>query len=205
VQSKLLQFLQSKEYFPLGATKPEKADVRLIAATNQNVEDAISKKTFREDLYYRLKVLSIRVPPLEERRGDIAPLCEHFCEETCKKYSIPRLGFSPAALKAAEEADWPGNIRQLAHAVEAATVRASVEGAAVLEPRHLFHDQAQAGKTLSFQEATRRFQKKYLVEILEATQWNLTEAAQKLGLARSHIYNLLQAFELRRPETRKKS
>jgi Nif-specific regulatory protein len=205
VQGKLLQFLQSKEYFPLGAAKSEKADVRIIAATNVNLQEAIAQKKFREDLYYRLNVMAILVPPLEDRREDIRLLCEYFCKETCTKYGIDAIPIATTALHAVEEADWPGNIRQLANAVESATIRASVENAAALEIRHLFQNQeSEANRPLQFQEATRRFQKRFVLEALEATQWNLSETARRLGLARSHVHNLLAAFELKQLDPRKK-
>jgi Nif-specific regulatory protein len=206
VQSKLLQFLQSKEYFPLGANKPEIADVRVLAATNANLEEAISQKRFREDLYYRLNVLPIRVPSLAERREDIAPLVEHFCLETCQKHGLSKLSVSYAAQKAAESADWPGNVRQLANLVQAAAIRAAAERSDVLEARHLFPETSQGnlseGKTQLFQEATRRFQKRLLIEVLEASQWNISEAARRLGLTRAHVHNLVQAFELKREKKR---
>lgn len=204
LQAKMLQFLQSKEYFPLGGTKPERADVRLITATNRNLEEAISKKAFREDLYYRLKVLQIRVPSLSERKEDIELLVEHFCWEACKKYNIPVLTPSFLLCRAAEETSWPGNIRQLAHAIEAAVIRASAEESQTLETRHLFQEeQSVQEQPLQFQEATHRFQRRLLLETLEAAHWNVTETARRLGLTRAHIHNLLQAFDLRQFDPRK--
>jgi Nif-specific regulatory protein len=204
LQSKLLQLLQSREYFPLGATKPEKADIRLITATNQNLQEAIARKGFREDLYYRLKVLIIRVPPLAERVEDIPLLFEHFCEETCTRYGIPPLAISSAALHAAAEVEWPGNVRQLAHAVEAAIIRASTAGSPGVETHHLFQEPSPEARPLTFQEATRRFQRRFLLEALEATHWNVTEAARRIDLTRVHTSNLLQAFDLKQLDPRKK-
>jgi Nif-specific regulatory protein len=207
LQSKFLQFLQSKEYFPLGSTKPERADVRVIAATNADFEDAVRRKAFREDLFYRLNVMPIKVPSLSERREDATVLAQHFCQEARRKHGLPPLSLSLGALWAVEVADWPGNVRQLSHAIEAAAIRAAVEGNCEIEAHHLFPEEQRdpaEGKPLLFQEATRRFQKKLLVDTLEATQWNISETARKLGLTRSHIHNLLQAFELRRAEKRPK-
>jgi Nif-specific regulatory protein len=201
VQAKLLQLLQSKEYFPLGGTKPERADVRLIAATNADLEAAISQKGFREDLYYRLKVMTIRVPSLAERQGDIPLLLEHFCEVTRQRYGLPALRIAPAALRAVEAAEWPGNVRQLAHAVEVAAISAAMDGGGVLERRHLLSSEkgeAGAQGALSFHAATKRFQKKLLSDTLEETDWNVSEAARRLELTRSHVHNLIQSFELKR-------
>jgi Nif-specific regulatory protein len=200
LQSKMLQFLQSKEYYPLGSTKPEKANVRLISATNLNLEAAISQKKFREDLYYRLNVMQLRVPALDERRDDIGLLVKHFCHEVCKSYSLQPIEVSMAALRAAENADWPGNIRQLANVVQSGTIRAAAEDSLVLEVKHLFPDLPEDAEDKSqlFQESTRRHQKKLLLGVLDASQWNISEAARRLGLTRPHIYNLIQAFELKK-------
>jgi Nif-specific regulatory protein len=200
LQSKLLQFLQSKEYYPLGSPKPEKADVRLISATNLNLEVAISQKRFREDLYYRINVMQIKVPALDERRDDISLLVKHFCREVCRSYSLQPIEVSMAALRAAENADWPGNIRQLANVVQSATIRAAAEDSLVVEVRHLFPELPTDIEESSqlFHESTRRHQKKLLLGVLDATQWNISETAKRLGLTRPHIYNLIQAFELKK-------
>jgi Nif-specific regulatory protein len=204
-QSKLLKFLQSKTYTPLGTNTERIAEVRLIAATNANLEEAFAQKKFREDLYYRLNVLPIRVPALHERREDIAMLLEHFCEVFCARYSLPKIKPTMQAKSAAEEAEWPGNVRQLSNAVEAAVIRAA--GASALEKRHLFPEdgtEPDEGE-ISFQEATRRFQRKLLGETLLATDWNISETSRRLELARSHVHNLILAFELKRTEPKKTS
>jgi Nif-specific regulatory protein len=215
-QSKLLQLLQSREYYPLGATRPARADVRIIAATNVDLKAAVQRKEFREDLYYRLQVLPIRIPALAERREDIVLLGEHFCALACKTHGLPGLRLSVDALCAIEATEWSGNARELAHAVEAAAIRAAVDGVSQIERRHLFPPGsapvapgvvaaapgAGAGmaayKGLTFQEATRRFQAELLAAALEETGWNVTEAASKLDLARSHAYKLVRAFGLSR-------
>jgi len=201
-QAKLLQLLQSKQYYPLGATKPVNADVRVIAATNTDLQRAVSEHRFREDLYYRLKVLPVRVPALAERRDDVAELARFFCTSACVRHSLPRLEMARDAIRAAEAAEWPGNIRQLAHAVEAAVIRAAGAGATHVEPAHLFPEaeppRDSKGEHPTFQEATRRFHQGLLRETLEDTGWNITEAARRLDLARSHMYNLIRAFGLER-------
>jgi Nif-specific regulatory protein len=201
VQAKLLSFVQSKRYYPLGATKPETADVRVIAATNTDLERAVAEGRFREDLFYRLQVLPVRVPSLAERREDVAELVSHFAHEACTRHGLPRVAPSPGALLAAETTAWPGNVRQLAHAVEAAAIRAVGEGAAQLEPRHLFPNaprSAAADQPVTFHERTRRFQTEILREALDQHDWNVTEVARRLDLARTHVYNLIKAFGLSR-------
>jgi len=200
-QAKLLQLLQSKQYYPLGASKAVQADVRVIAATNTDLQRAVSERRFREDLFYRLQVLPVRVPSLAERREDIAELAMYFRDTVCKRHGLPRLELSRNTVRALEAAEWPGNIRQLAHAVEAAAIRAAGAGAAQIEPAHVFPDRAVIGGAappLTFQEATRRFQEQLLRDTLEDTGWNVVEAARRLDLARSHVYNLIRAFGLER-------
>ena len=197
-QSKLLQLMQSREYYPLGATRPEQADARIIAATNMDLERAVADKRFREDLFFRLQVLPIRMPSLAERAEDVPELAAHFCAQACERHRLARVGLSPAALRAVEAAAWPGNVRQLAHAIEAAAIRAAGEGAEQIAPHHVLPASARASAAadgaLSFQEATRRFQAELLRKVLDEASWNVSEAARRLDLTRSHVYNLIRAF-----------
>jgi Nif-specific regulatory protein len=200
-QAKLLQLLQSKEYFPLGAAKAERADVRVIAATNADLQRAVAERRFREDLFFRLQVLPIRMPSLAERREDVADLAAYFCGTACERHGLGRLELSTGALRAAQAAEWPGNVRQLENALQAAVIRAAGERAEQVERAHLFPDAPPGGAPeapLTFQEATRRFQTDLLREALDDTQWNIVETARRLDLARSHIYNLIKAFGLER-------
>ena len=200
-QAKLLQLLNSKEYYPLGSASPVRADIRLLAATNADLEQAVRDKRFREDLYFRLKVVQLRCPSLSERREDIRALLVHFCTLAAERNKLPRLELSPGALRAAEAAAWPGNIRELANCAEAALIRAAGEEASQVQAHHLFPE-AEVGavpeRAKTFQEATRTFQAALLHDTLEELQWNVVEAAKRLDLARSHVYNLIKAFGLER-------
>jgi Nif-specific regulatory protein len=200
-QAKLLQLLQSMEYFPLGSSKPVKANVRVIAATNTNLKDAIARGDFREDLFYRLEVLPMRMPSLAERTKDVLDLATFFCARAVEAMKLPELKMSAGALLAAEAAEWPGNIRQLAHAVQAAAIYAAHEGVLQIERHHLFRDadaSPSGSKRQTWQEATWHFQKGYLDKTLGEMSWNVSEAARVLDLARSHVYNLIKAFGLER-------
>lgn len=201
-QSKLLQLLQSKEYFPLGSPRAIKADVRLIAATNVDLKTAVASRTFRQDLLYRLSVLPVRVPSLAERREDIPELAAYFCARACETHQLPHLWLSPGALRAAEEAEWPGNVRELEHRIETSAIRAASESVLQIERRHVFPEVTEveepARARVTFQEATRRFQSGLVREVLEATNWNITEAASRLDLTRAHVYNLIRAFGFER-------
>jgi Nif-specific regulatory protein len=195
VQAKLLQLLQDKEYYPLGGTKLVRANVRIIAATNVDLKAAAARKAFREDLYYRLNVLSIRMPALAERTEDIPELVRRTCVRVCEQYNFPPLLPSPAALNAAQTAEWPGNVRQLQHAVETAVIRARGEAARQLEPRHLFPQlPASDNERVSYQEAMRRFQGQLVRRTLEEADWNVSEAARRLDLARPYLHKLMSSL-----------
>jgi Nif-specific regulatory protein len=199
-QSKLLQLLQSRQYYPLGASQPVVADIRVLAATNVDLQAAIARKAFRDDLYYRLSVLPIRVPALAERREDLQALADHFCQQACARNRLPTVRLSLAARHAVMTADWTGNVRQLANTIEGAAIRAAGSRLAEIEPHHLFpgRSDGQAARVASFQEATRAFQEKLVRQALEETGWNVTETARLLDLSRAHTYNLISAFGLAR-------
>ena len=200
-QAKLLQLLQSRQYYPLGSTRPITADIRLIAATNVDLKTAVAEKRFREDLYYRLEVLPLRIPALAERRSDIHELATFFCNAACTRHGLPRLELSSDAIRAIEVHEWPGNIRQLAHAVEAAVIRATGEGTRTVEYRHIFPGVALDREDVTgvtFHELTRRFQARVLREALEANQWNVAQVAIQVDLTRSHLYALIRSFGLKR-------
>jgi Nif-specific regulatory protein len=204
-QAKLLQLLQSKEYYPLGASKPVHADLRLIAATNIDLEDAVRDGRFREDLYYRLHVLPIRMPTLAERKEDIPELAAALASQAAKRHGLATLGLSAGARSVIAGSVWPGNVRQLSNSIEAAVIRAAGEGSDHVEARHVFPeisrntDDGSAGdQDVTFQEATRRFQGRLLEETLQDTNWNVSETARRLDLARSHVYNLVKSFGLER-------
>lgn len=200
-QAKLLQLLQSKTYYPLGSSRLRTADARIIAATNVDLEQAVSEKRFREDLFYRLQVLSIRLPSLAERAEDIPLLAHFFCERARREHKLPHVEFSPRALRAVEDAEWHGNMRELANAVERATIRAAAQGLRLIEEAQLFSDgssERESSGALTFQQETRRFQAALVSKVLDANDWNVSAAARRLDLTRAHLYNLINSFGLKR-------
>jgi Nif-specific regulatory protein len=201
-QAKLLQLLQSRTYYPLGSSKPVVADIRLIAASNADLQAAVAAKRFRDDLFYRLDVMAIRVPLLGERREDIPELAEHFCAQAIERHRLPHVRLSPGTRRALQAAEWPGHVRQLEHVVEVATIRAAGEGSLQVEVGHVFPDAAGAGEERAsprtFQDATRQYQAKLVRDALEDSGWNVVDAARRLDIARSHLYNLINAFGLER-------
>jgi len=199
-QAKLLQFLQSKQYYALGSTELQYANVRVLAATNSQLREAVRDKRFREDLLYRLEVIPIRVPALAERKEDIADLVHFLCEKACAAHHLGSLCFSKSALRATELAEWPGNVRQLSHAVQAAAIRAAGEGALEILTEHVFPEASNelAPVALTLQSATRSFQHRFVLEALERSDWNIAEAAESLDIARSYLYALIRALGIKR-------
>ncbi len=207
-QSKLLTFLQSKRYFRLGSTNALEADVRVVAATNRDLEEAVRAKSFREDLYYRLNVLEVVVPPLRERREDIPAIADAIVErlgvEGGGAVGARPMILTHAAKRALVEADWPGNVRQLENVISRGWAVALSEQATEIDLVHVFPDRAarlsesgaEASDATSYQEATRRFQAGLLRDTLEACAWNVSEAARRLDLARSHMNDLIKAHGL---------
>lgn len=202
-QSKLLQLLQDRTYYRLGSNQRRTANVRIVAATNVSLEDAIVQRTFREDLYYRLKVFEARVPPLAERREDVALLAAHFCEQAAERHGLTPRTLSPAALRAVQELDWPGNVRELAHRIESAVLQAHLRGVERVEQRDIVPEELEGApesgeSSITLQEAMRRAQKRHVQLALESTEWNVAEAARQLDVARSYLYTLIKTHGLRR-------
>ena len=201
-QAKLLQLLQSRSYYPLGANDPVEANVRIVAATNIDLTEALGQGKIREDLFYRLQVLPIRLPSLQQRREDVPLMARALCRRACDRHRIAGFELSPGALRAIVAAEWPGNVRQLENAIEAGVIRAAGRRASRVEARHIFPDAQAVGEerqaATTFQEATRDFQRELVKQTLEDVDWNVSEAARRLDLARSHVYTLVKAFGLKR-------
>jgi Nif-specific regulatory protein len=204
-QAKLLQLLHSREYFPLGSPTPLRADVRIIAATNAALPALIEERQFREDLYYRLSVMPIQFPALSSRREDIEPLVVAIVAQVCSTHGFGLKSVSPGAMFACSEASWPGNVRQLRNVVEAGVIRAQGAASDTVTVEHLFPDAGTEPRPPTYQEATRRFQRRFLFECLERHDWNISAVARELDLARSHVYNQIRAFGLAPGPSRKSS
>jgi Nif-specific regulatory protein len=199
-QAKLLQLLQNRTYYRLGSTTARRANVRLVAATNANLQVAIAERKFREDLYYRLGVLEVRVPSLAERTEDLVPLAFELVKQVVERNQLSRKSLSPSAIRAIQAAQWPGNVRQLANKIESAAIRAELRGSDNIEGNDLFPDDPQRASDASatLQSATRRFQRAHILGVLTSLDWNILEAARVLDISRSQMYNLIRTFELRR-------
>ncbi len=194
IQLKLLRFLQEKEYERVGESKTRKADVRIVAATNADLDRRVEQGRFRKDLYYRLKVIKIHVPPLKERNEDIPLLIEHFCRHFAEKFSRNINGVSPEVMKIMLKYTWPGNVRELEHVLEHGTLLCP-EG--LIDMVHLpeeLLDQELAGPQLQTQAAS--VNREDLIRALKATGGKKTQAAKMLGISRRTLYRKLHKFDL---------
>jgi Nif-specific regulatory protein len=196
-QGKLLQLLQSRQYYPLGSNKIATANIRLIAATNVDLDALIAAKRFREDLYYRISVINVRMPALSERAEDIGVLVDELLVRVARDHNLTPLRASEQFRRAMESLEWRGNVRELRGKVEAALIRASAEGAPQVELRH-FHGEPLKDQPITFHERTRSFQRDMLRRELVAQNWSVAAVAKRLDLTRAHVYNLIHQFELSR-------
>lgn len=194
LQVKLLRVLQERTIRPVGGTKDIPVDVRIVSATHQTLEDLIEQKKFREDLYYRLNVVMLELPPLRDRREDIALLVNHFISLLNKQNEKQVTGFSPDAMNILLEAAWPGNIRQLFNVVEQATALSTTP----LIPSDLLHHTLQENpiKILGFDEARREFEQHYLVQLLQTTGGNVAWAARIANRNRTDFYKILNRHNI---------
>ncbi|HEX2690152.1 MAG TPA: sigma-54-dependent Fis family transcriptional regulator [Kofleriaceae bacterium] len=198
-QGKLLQLLQSRQYHALGSNKLATANIRLIAATNVDLPAMVAAKRFREDLFYRINIVNIRMPALSERRDDIGVLVDEMMIRIAREHNLAPLAASEQLRYALEALDWPGNIRELRSKVEAALIKASAENAPQVEVRHI-PGLVPPEHPTTFHEATRAYQRELLRRELLAQSWNVSAVAKRLDLTRAHVYNLIQQFKLRRDE-----
>jgi two-component system response regulator GlrR len=194
LQVKLLRVLQEKEVRPVGATDTIAVDVRIISATHRNLEEALVAGTFREDLYYRLNVVALSLPPLRERREDIPILASHFLDTLNKRYNKKVNGFSPEAMELLVMAQWPGNVRQLFNVAEQTLALSTTS----IIPAALVQKCLQGDTAVipSFEEARRRFERDYLAQLLKITNGNVSQAARLAKRNRTEFYKLLQRNEL---------
>lgn len=196
-QGKLLQLLQSRQYYALASNKLETANVRLIAATHEDLAAMVEAKRFREDLFYRINVIRIRMPSLSERREDVPLLVDELIARIAAEHRIAPLPASERLRLFLQGAEWTGNVRALRHRVEAALIRANAERAPQIEVRHLPDGRPEGATEPTFHEATRLYQRELLRRALARAGWNVAAVAEQLDLTRSHVYNLIHQFQLK--------
>jgi DNA-binding NtrC family response regulator len=196
-QAKLLRVIQEKEVKPVGSEKTLRVDVRIIAATNQDLKQAIARKTFRDDLYYRLNVFPIHIPPLRERKEDIPLLVNHFLQKYNKKRKVPVTQVAPETIQLLMCYDWPGNARELENTIERALI---LEDGATLFPRNFPWIEAQrTTKPLHFHPKVyhlEEIEKHHILMVLNETKGHKGKAASLLGVDRKTLYTKIKKYEL---------
>ena len=199
LQVKLLRVLQEREFERVGGTATIKVDLRVIAATNKNLEDAIESGEFRQDLYYRLNVVSLEMPPLRERREDIMLLASYFVDKYGAKCNRKLLGISTDARARLTAYDWPGNVRELENAIERAIVLGTTE---VILPEDLpeallEHGTATVQSSMGYHQAVTQTKKQIILKAIEEARGNYTEAAKLLGVHPNYLHRLIRNLNLR--------
>ena len=200
LQAKLLRLIQEQEFERVGGTRPIRVEVRFVAATNTDLERAMKEGRFRQDLYYRLNVVSLVLPPLRERKGDVEPLARHFVEKYSAELKRQPSPISPAALAILTQYKWPGNVRELENAIERAVV---LSIGSEIGPKDLPllmdepSDEASEESAGSYHEAVLQFKRELLRSALAQASGNQTRAAEALGLQRTYLSRLLKDLGIR--------
>ena len=201
MQAKLLRIIEEREYYPLGANKTVKVDIRIITASHRNLEDEIEKGNFREDLYYRIHVISIKLPPLRERKEDIPLLARHFLNKYSEIMQTEVTRFSKSALQRLLAYSWPGNVRELENTVESAVALA--ENKVIREETLLPRIGSDTKNIKPLKEARDDFMKDYLLHLIQYTNGNVSRAAKLAGKHRADLYELFKRYELEPEHFRK--
>ncbi len=214
IQAKLLRVLQEREFTPVGGTKSKKVDIRLIAATNKDLEKMIKEETFREDLYYRINIVPIYLPILRDRQEDIPLLAVHFLKKFAEEIGKPVKGFTPEAMEKLMKYPWPGNVRELENIVERTVVMIEDE---MVRPEYLIlpgqkeqenmRDQVpmtsenlKEVKKKIREKAVEDVEKAFVLSALERHNWNVTRAAEEVGMLRQNFQGLMRKYHLRARE-----
>jgi DNA-binding NtrC family response regulator len=202
-QVKLLRALETGTFFRVGGTRPRRVDVRIVAATNRDLKRAVAEERFREDLYYRLNVIPITLPPLRDRREDLPLLVDHFLQELSVSLNRRIDGLSADAMKLLVSHDWPGNVRELRNMVERLVIMTAgqtIEPADLPPPLQLGEPggpRAPVGQSL--REARDAFERAYILGELRAHEGNITQTAKALGIGRVHLWRKLKAYGITPP------
>ena len=211
IQAKLLRVLQEREFTPVGGTKAKKVDIRLIAATNKDLEKMIKEELFREDLYYRLNIVPLYLPALKERQEDIPLLAVHFLKKYAEEMGKAIKGFTPEAMERLMRYPWPGNVRELENVVERTVVMIDDE---MIRVEHLILPGQQEKEILENQipmtsgelkeikkqvreKAVEEIERAFILSALERHQWNVTRAAEEVGMLRPNFQALMRKYNLR--------
>jgi two-component system response regulator GlrR len=209
-QSKLLRVLQERQFYPVGSEMPSEVDVRIIVATNKDLSEQVKKGRFRDDLFYRIHVIPICLPPLRERKEDIVPLVEHFLTKYSQQMKKDVKGITPEGIRKLMSHDWPGNVRELENTIEyavAMTQKDTITEQDVLQTKVVSIDADKApvqerpgagdGRLKPLKDARDAFERDYLVQVLSMTEGNVSQAARLAGKYRADFYELLKKHDLK--------
>ncbi len=199
LQAKLLRVLQEGEFIPVGSTKTKRVDVRFVAATNKNLQEEVTAGRFREDLFYRLNVISIELPPLRERCEDIEPLAEHFLQKIASKSRRQVKGIEAEALAVLKSYHWPGNVRELENVMERCSILAR-EGMITADMLPFKQDHTRSLEESTMPLNLRDTERLQVIRALRETRWNKSRAAQLLGVTRKTIDRKIKEFDLNQSE-----
>jgi len=195
IQAKLLRVLEERKFYPVGAEKPVAVDIRLIVATNKDLDAEVKKGSFREDLFYRIHVIPIFLPPLRDRGEDIPPLVEHFIEKFNERTKKEIKGLAPQAMQRLMLYEWPGNVRELEHVIEYAVAMTQTD--VITEDLILLRTKSSAEEPWRpLKQAKGAFEKNYLIRLLELSGGNVSQAARLAGKYRADFYDLMRKHGL---------
>ena len=193
LQSKLLTVIQERQVTRVGSNRPVAVDVRLLCATNRDIDKMVAQNDFRQDLLYRINTIELELPPLRERPDDIAPLAEYYLKEFRKKYNRPATSISVPLLKKMQMYDWPGNIRELQHAIERAVILSQEK---VLQPDDMFLKNISPDAASATAYDLEDMEKTMILKALKRYSGNITDTARELGLSRAALYRRLEKYGL---------
>ncbi len=201
MQVKLLRVLEKREFYPLGGDKVTKVDTRIVAASNKSLEEEIKQGRFRKDLFYRIYVIPIKLPPLRERKEDIPLLAKYFLDKFGKRMKKQIKGFSLHALQKLMLYHWPGNVRELENVVECAVAMATED--IITEDLILQTQKLDKNNLRPLKKAKEDFEKNYLIQVMKLTQGNVSQAARIAGKYRADLYEILEKYGLKPTDFRK--
>ena len=198
-QAKVLRVLEEQRFHPVGSHQAQKIDVRVIAATNKNLEEEIEKGAFREDLFFRLNVIPFEVPPLRERREDIPELVDYFMENFCRRYGKRKKRILPKAMAKLCSYYWPGNVREVKNTVERLAIMVPAEVVSLLDlPVSTLRQELKVENgDQSWQQAREDFERKFILEKLVQHDGNISKTAAAIGVERSHLHRKLKAYKIK--------
>jgi DNA-binding NtrC family response regulator len=216
LQGKLLRVIQERKYIPVGGTSPKETDIRLITATNKNLKKMVETGSFREDLFYRLYVVPIFMPPLRERKEDMPPLIEHFLKKFCDRYERPVVKISDKAMRCLLNYEWPGNIRELENTIERAVVSAEsgeiqthdLPSTIQKQASDIFNqlpenvEELKRVKKQLREKAIEDVEKEFVVSALTASDYHVSKAASAVGMQRTNFYRLIRKYNIQLPKGR---